>query len=70
MELGRRAALYARHRVPCIARLTALSAGKVADIKEGKAQVTSNRGNTISKNGTEDDPAVVIERSGVSLHVL
>ena len=42
------------------------SAGTVADIKEGKAEVKSKKGNTISKNGTEDDPAVVIEREGVS----
>jgi hypothetical protein len=42
-------------------------AGTVADIKEGKAEVKSKKGNTISKNGTEDDPAVVIEREGVSL---
>lgn len=41
-------------------------AGTVADIKEGKAEVKSKKGNTISKNGTEDDPAVVIEREGVS----
>lgn len=45
-------------------------AGKVAEVKEGKAEVTSNKGNTISKNGTKDDPAVVIERSGVSTHPL
>ncbi|KAK6910624.1 hypothetical protein V866_000469 [Kwoniella sp. B9012] len=39
--------------------------GKVADIvEEGKAEVKSNKGNTISKNASEDDPAVVIERSG------
>jgi hypothetical protein len=45
-------------------------AGTVADIKEGKAEVKSKKGNTISKNGTEDDPAVVIEREGVSrLHM-
>lgn len=29
--------------------------------------MTSNKGNVISKNGTEEDPAVVIERFGVSL---
>ncbi|RXK40209.1 hypothetical protein M231_02483 [Tremella mesenterica] len=40
--------------------------GKVAEVKEGRAEVTSNKGNTISKNGTKEDPAVVIERSGVS----
>ncbi|ORY35429.1 hypothetical protein BCR39DRAFT_509616 [Naematelia encephala] len=38
--------------------------GKVADIKAGEASVTSNKGNVIKKKGTEDDPAVVIERSG------
>ncbi|WVF72685.1 hypothetical protein IAT40_007503 [Kwoniella sp. CBS 6097] len=39
--------------------------GKVAEIvEEGKAEVKSNKGNTISKNASEDDPAVVIERSG------
>jgi len=42
------------------------SAGKVADVVPGKAEVTSKKGNVISKNGTEDDPAVVIERPGVS----
>lgn len=42
------------------------SAGKVAEIKEGRAEVISNKGNTIGKNGTAEDPAVVIERSGVS----
>ena len=41
--------------------------GKVADIvTEGKAEVTSKKGNVISKNASEDDPAVVIERDGVS----
>ncbi|WRT68280.1 uncharacterized protein IL334_005256 [Kwoniella shivajii] len=38
--------------------------GKVADIVEGKAEVKSKKGNVISKNGTEEDPAVVITRSG------
>ncbi|KAK4687950.1 hypothetical protein P7C73_g2161, partial [Tremellales sp. Uapishka_1] len=38
--------------------------GTVAEVKEGRAEVKSNKGNTIAKNGTEDDPAVVIERSG------
>lgn len=33
---------------------------------EGKAEVESKKGNTISKNASEDDPAIVIERSGVS----
>ena len=48
--------------------LTHVAAGKVAEIvEEGKAEVKSNKGNTISKNASEDDPAVVIERSGVSL---
>ncbi len=40
--------------------------GEVAEIKEGRAEVTSSKGNTIGKNGTEEDPAVVIERPGVS----
>lgn len=39
--------------------------GKVAEIKAEKAEVMSNKGNVISKNGTEDDPAVIIERPGV-----
>jgi hypothetical protein len=43
-----------------------LTAGTVAEVKAGKAEVESKKGNKISKNGTEDDPAVVIERSGVS----
>ncbi|WWC63181.1 uncharacterized protein I303_105781 [Kwoniella dejecticola CBS 10117] len=39
--------------------------GKVAEVvEEGKAEVESKKGNTISKNASEDDPAVVIERSG------
>lgn len=42
-------------------------AGKVADIVAGEATVTSKKGNEIKKKGTEDDPAVVIERSGVSV---
>lgn len=29
--------------------------------------MTSKKGNEIKKKGTEEDPAVVIERSGVSL---
>ncbi|KAJ9108974.1 hypothetical protein QFC21_000297 [Naganishia friedmannii] len=51
-----------------------VAAGTVAEIKEGRAEVKSNKGafyelkcakrNTIAKNGTPDDPAVVIERSG------
>jgi hypothetical protein len=40
--------------------------GKVAEITAGRAEVTSNKGNTVHRNGTEEDPAVVIERSGVS----
>lgn len=27
--------------------------------------MTSKKGNTVHKNGSEEDPAVVIERSGV-----
>jgi hypothetical protein len=43
------------------------SAGKVAEVvTEGKGQVTSNKGNVISKNASEEDPAIVIERDGVS----
>ncbi|KAK1927017.1 hypothetical protein DB88DRAFT_507122 [Papiliotrema laurentii] len=39
--------------------------GTVADIvTEGKGEVTSKKGNVISKNASEDDPAVVIERDG------
>ncbi|TCD67837.1 hypothetical protein EIP91_011899 [Steccherinum ochraceum] len=40
--------------------------GKVAEIvTEGKAEVTSNKGNTIHKNARgEDDPAVKITRKG------
>ncbi|GHJ85576.1 hypothetical protein NliqN6_1978 [Naganishia liquefaciens] len=38
--------------------------GKVAEVKEERAEVKSNKGNTIAKNGTPEDPAVVIERSG------
>ena len=48
-----------------------LPAGKVADIvTEGKAEVKSKKGNTISKNASKDDPAVVIERSGVSTRII
>ena len=43
-----------------------MTAGEVAEVKEGKAEVTSKKGNTVSRNGKEGDPAVVIERSGVS----
>lgn len=40
------------------------TAGKVAEVvEEGQAEVKSNRGNTIHKNASEDDPAVKIERS-------
>jgi len=39
--------------------------GKVAEIvEEGKAQVTSNKGNTVTRNAREGDPAVVIARKG------
>ncbi|RSH88612.1 hypothetical protein EHS25_002839 [Saitozyma podzolica] len=39
--------------------------GKVAEVvEEGQAEVKSNRGNTIHKNASKDDPAVKIERSG------
>lgn len=39
----------------------------MADIvTEGEAKVESKKGNEIKKNASEDDPAVVIERSGVS----
>ncbi|ORX38619.1 hypothetical protein BD324DRAFT_621591 [Kockovaella imperatae] len=39
--------------------------GTVGEIKtSGKAEVTSNKGNTIAKNASKEDPAVVIERSG------
>jgi hypothetical protein len=41
-------------------------AGKVAEVVAGEATVTSKKGNEIKKKGTEEDPAVVIERSGVS----
>jgi hypothetical protein len=47
-----------------------VTAGTVADIVEGEATVTSKKGNEIKKKGTEDDPAVVIERSGVSLNTV
>ena len=47
--------------------LTPCIGGKVGEIvTEGKAEVKSNKGNTISKNASEDNPAVKIERSGVS----
>ena len=74
MELGRRTTLYFSYHLIPRWKLTFLTltliytyiAGKVAEIKAEKAEVTSNKGNVISKNGTEEDPAVVIERSGVS----
>ncbi|TFK59929.1 hypothetical protein BDN72DRAFT_780068 [Pluteus cervinus] len=39
--------------------------GKVAEIvEEGKAEVTSNKGNTVTRNAREGDPAVKITRKG------
>ncbi|KAI0643422.1 hypothetical protein C8Q79DRAFT_978836 [Trametes meyenii] len=39
--------------------------GEVAEIvEEGKAQVTSNKGNTVTRNAREGDPAVKISRKG------
>ncbi|KAG8843767.1 hypothetical protein FRB96_003729 [Tulasnella sp. 330] len=39
--------------------------GTVAEVvKEGKAEVTSNKGNTITRNAREGDPAVIIARKG------
>ncbi|EIW74206.1 hypothetical protein CONPUDRAFT_160253 [Coniophora puteana RWD-64-598 SS2] len=39
--------------------------GKVDEIvEEGKAQVTSNKGNTVSRNARDGDPAVKIKRDG------
>ncbi|PCH34881.1 hypothetical protein WOLCODRAFT_50401, partial [Wolfiporia cocos MD-104 SS10] len=39
--------------------------GKVAEIvEEGKAEVTSDKGNTVSRNAREGDPAVRITRNG------
>jgi len=41
------------------------ASGKVADIvTEGKAEVTSNKGNTVTRNARDGDPAVKITRSG------
>jgi len=42
------------------------ASGTVAEIvEEGKAEVTSNKGNTVSRNARgEEDPAVKIERKG------
>lgn len=39
--------------------------GKVKDIVEGEAEVESKRGNTIKKNGDEENPAVVIDQGKV-----
>lgn len=44
-----------------------LAAGKVAEVKEGTAEVKSNKGNVIKKHGDAENPAVVIEREGVSV---
>ncbi|KAI0922337.1 hypothetical protein AcW1_003189 [Taiwanofungus camphoratus] len=39
--------------------------GKVAEIvDDGKASVTSNKGNTVSRTAREGDPAVKITRKG------
>ncbi|KAF8344009.1 uncharacterized protein EI90DRAFT_2902046 [Cantharellus anzutake] len=39
--------------------------GTVAEIvEEGKAQVTSNKGNTVTRHAKDGDPAVKIERKG------
>ncbi|KAA1473212.1 hypothetical protein DENSPDRAFT_779554 [Dentipellis sp. KUC8613] len=39
--------------------------GKVAEVvEEGKAEVQSKKGNTVSRNAKEGDPAVKISRSG------
>ncbi|KAI0668154.1 hypothetical protein C8Q78DRAFT_980455 [Trametes maxima] len=39
--------------------------GTVSEIvEEGKAQVTSNKGNTVTRNAREGDPAVKISRKG------
>ncbi|KAH8105113.1 hypothetical protein BXZ70DRAFT_1061738 [Cristinia sonorae] len=42
------------------------ASGKIADIvTEGKAEVTSQKGNTVARNARgEDDPAVKITRDG------
>ncbi|KAF7981001.1 hypothetical protein HWV62_5257 [Athelia sp. TMB] len=34
-------------------------------VDDGKAQVTSNKGNTITRNAKEGDPAIKITRKGV-----
>jgi hypothetical protein len=38
--------------------------GTAAEVKAGDVTVTSHRGNDITKTGTQDNPAVHIERSG------
>ncbi|KAF8663694.1 hypothetical protein AX16_000869 [Volvariella volvacea WC 439] len=39
--------------------------GKVSEVvEEGKAQVKSNKGNTISRKAREGDPAVKVSRDG------
>ncbi|KIJ62445.1 hypothetical protein HYDPIDRAFT_114564 [Hydnomerulius pinastri MD-312] len=39
--------------------------GKVAEVvEEGKAEVTSNKGNTVTRIAKEGDPAVKISRKG------
>ncbi|KAH9920984.1 hypothetical protein B0H21DRAFT_781640 [Amylocystis lapponica] len=39
--------------------------GQISEIvEEGKAQVTSNKGNTVTRNAQEGDPAVKISRNG------
>ncbi|KZS95342.1 hypothetical protein SISNIDRAFT_484196 [Sistotremastrum niveocremeum HHB9708] len=44
---------------------TSHPSGKIDEIvEEGKAQVTSNKGNTITRNAKPDDPAIKITRSG------
>ncbi|KAF4126473.1 Protein of unknown function (DUF3140) [Geosmithia morbida] len=35
--------------------------GKVLDVKGGKTSITTQRGNTVSRNGKPDDPAVVLD---------
>ncbi|SNX84658.1 uncharacterized protein MEPE_03367 [Melanopsichium pennsylvanicum] len=37
--------------------------GTVKDVKDDGAQVKTKKGSTISKDGSKDDPAVVIETS-------
>ncbi|EPQ29473.1 uncharacterized protein PFL1_03228 [Pseudozyma flocculosa PF-1] len=34
--------------------------GEVKDVVDGKAEVKTKRGNTVTKNGDDEDPAVVI----------